>query len=151
MATVIREATADDYEALCELFDEVAALHRDHLPHFFRKPTRPVREQAYYQGLFLSEVNGNAVGFVHAVIRDAPALPIFIPRRYAVVDNLGVKSDFRGGGIGWRLMQRIHDWAIVKGASAIELNVHAFNRGAISFYRKLGYKTVSQRMTQSLD
>jgi ribosomal protein S18 acetylase RimI-like enzyme len=48
-------------------------------------------------------------------------------------------------------MQRIHDWAIVKGASAIELNVHAFNRGAISLYRKLGFETVSQRMSQSLD
>jgi diamine N-acetyltransferase len=159
METVIREATADDYEILCELFDEVDALHRDHLPHIFRKQTGPVREQAYYQGLitdenvglFLAEVNGSAVGFVHAVIRDAPALPIFVPRRYAVVDNLGVKSDFRCGGIGWKLMQRIHDWAIVKGASAIELNVHAFNWGAISFYRKLGYETVSQRMSQSLD
>jgi diamine N-acetyltransferase len=91
--------------------DEVDALHRAHLPHIFRKPTGAVQEQAYYQGLitdenvglFLAEVNGSVVGFVHAVIRDAPALPIFIPRRYAVVDNLGVKSDFRGGSIGRRL------------------------------------------------
>jgi ribosomal protein S18 acetylase RimI-like enzyme len=49
------------------------------------------------------------------------------------------------------LMQRIHEWAIAKGANAIELNVHAFNTGAISLYRKLGYEAVSQRMSQSLD
>jgi len=49
------------------------------------------------------------------------------------------------------LVQRIHAWAIAKGATPIELNVHAFNTGAIHFYRKLGYETVSQRMNQSLD
>ena len=141
------------------MFDEVDALHRDHLPHFFRKPTGPVREQAYYQGLItdenigllLAEVNGSAVGFVHGVVTDTPAIPILVPRRYAIIDSIGVTSGFRGGGIGRMLMERIHAWAVAKGASAIELNVHAFNSGAISFYRKLGYETVSQRMGRSLD
>jgi diamine N-acetyltransferase len=159
MEAIIREATADDYEVLCALFDEVDTLHRDHLPHIFRKPTGPVRERAYCQGLvmdenvglFVAEVNERAVGLVHGVFRDASALPIFVPRRYAIVDSLGVKSDLRGGGIGRMLMQRIHEWAIAKGANAIELNVHAFNTGAISLYRKLGYEAVSQRMSQSLD
>jgi ribosomal protein S18 acetylase RimI-like enzyme len=49
------------------------------------------------------------------------------------------------------LMHRIHEWAILKGAVAIELNVYGFNRGAISFYRKLGYDTVSQKMSKPLD
>ena len=39
----IREATTTDYEALCMLFDEGDALHREHLPHVFRKPEGPVR------------------------------------------------------------------------------------------------------------
>jgi len=155
---VIREAAADDYEVLCELFDEVDALHRDNLPQIFQKPTGPVREQEYYRGLitdenvglFVAEVNERAVGFVHAIMRDTPAIPILVPRRYAIVDSIGVKSDFRGGGIGRMLMHKIHEWAIVKGAIAIELNVHEFNRGAISFYRKLGYDTVSQRMSKLL-
>jgi ribosomal protein S18 acetylase RimI-like enzyme len=159
MEAIIREATADDYEVLCELFDGVDALHRDHLPHIFHKPTGPVREQAYYRGLitdenvglFLAEVNGSAVGFVHGIMWDTPAIPILVPRRYAIVDSIGVKSDFRGGGSGRMLIQQIHAWAIAKGATAIELNVHAFNTGAINFFRKLGYEAVSQRMSQSLD
>jgi ribosomal protein S18 acetylase RimI-like enzyme len=159
MEVLLRAATADDYEALCELFDEVDGLHRDHLPLIFQQPTGPVREQAYHQGLitdenvgmFLAEVNGSAVGFVHGVVRDTPAIPILVPRRYAIVDSIGVTSGFRGGGIGRMLMERIHAWAVAKGASAIELNVHAFNSGAISFYRKLGYEVASQRMSRSLD
>jgi GNAT superfamily N-acetyltransferase len=156
---VIREATADDYAVLCELFDEVDALHRDHLPQIFQKPAGPVWEQESYRGwltdedvgLFVAEVNKRAVGFVHAFMRDTPAIPILVPRRYAIVEGIGVKSDFRGGGIGRMLMHRIHEWARVKGAIAIELNVHEFNRGAISFYRKLGYDTVSEKMSKLLD
>jgi hypothetical protein len=73
----IRKATAEDYNALCELFDEVDALHRDNLPHIFQKPKGPVREQDYYWGLianenvglFVAEIGEKLVGFVHAVIR----------------------------------------------------------------------------------
>jgi shikimate dehydrogenase len=159
MEAVIREATAGDYEVLCGLFDEVDTLHRDHLPHIFRRPAGPTRERAYYAGLiadenvglFLAEVNRRAVGFVHGVIREAPAIPILIPRRYAVVDSIGVKADYRGRGIGRMLMHHIHAWAIAAGAGVIELNVHAFNTAAISFYRKLGYEVTSQRMSRSLD
>lgn len=159
MEAIIRAATAGDYAALCALFDEVDALHRDHLPHIFRKPAGPARERAYYAdliadenvGLFLAEVNQCAVGFVHGIIREAPAIPILVPRRYAVVDSIGVKADYRGRGIGRVLMQHIHAWAIAAGASAIELNVHAFNAGAIAFYRRLGYEVASQRMSRSLD
>lgn len=159
MEDVIREATSADYEVLCALFDEVDALHRDHLPQIFRQPPGPVRERAYYQGLladeavglFLAEVDGTAVGFVHGVIREAPAIPLLVPRRYAVVDSIGVKADYRGRGIGRMLMHRIHAWASAAGASAIELNVHAFNASAIAFYRRLGYEIASQRMSRSLD
>ncbi|MBN1137717.1 MAG: hypothetical protein JXM73_14110 [Anaerolineae bacterium] len=34
----IRQATAQDYEALCAIIDDVDSLHRDHLPHIFQKP-----------------------------------------------------------------------------------------------------------------
>lgn len=159
MADIIRAATADDYDAFCELCDEADALHRDHLTHIFRRPTGPVRERAYFQGLladenvglFLAEVDGAAVGFVHGVIREASALPMLVPRRYAVVDSIGVKRDYRGRGLGRMLMCHIHAWAIAAGAGAIELNVHAFNAGAIAFYRSLGYEVASQRMSRSLD
>ena len=41
MEISVGKATADDYIALCELYDELDALHRDHLPHLFQKPDRP--------------------------------------------------------------------------------------------------------------
>lgn len=159
MEVSIRRATACDYNALCGLFDEVDALHRDNLPHLFQKPKGPVREHDYYLeliadenvGLFVAEVGDKLVGFAHAVIRDTPAIPVFVPRRYAIVDSIGVKSEFQRHGIGQRLMDAIHEWAIANGATAIELNVYEFNKTAIAFYERLGYDTVSRRMSKVLN
>ncbi len=159
MEIYIRKATAKDYDILCELFDEVDALHRDNLAHLFQKPNGPVRERDYYEGLiadenvglFVAAVGEKPVGFVHAIIKDAPAIPIFVPRRYAIVDNIGVKPEFRNQGIGRLLMDTIHKWAITKGATSIELNVYEFNQTAIAFYQRLGYETYSRRMSRTLN
>jgi ribosomal protein S18 acetylase RimI-like enzyme len=154
----IRKATAEDYHALCELFDEVDALHRGILPRLFRKPDGPVREHDYYReliadenvGFFVAEVGGKLAGFVHSVIRDAPAIPILVSRRYAIVDSIGVASELQNQGIGRRLMDTVHEWAIAQGATAVELSVYEFNRTAIAFYRRLGYETLSRRMSREL-
>src|SRR5512143_3242200 len=147
MEISVRKATADDYSALCELFDDMDALHRDALPHIFQQPDGAAREKDYYFGLIadesvallVAEAGGNLVGFVHAMVRDAPAFPVFVPRRYAIVDGLVVRSAFQNRGIGKSLMDNMQLWAVAKGAASIELNVYEFNETAISFYESLGY------------
>lgn len=154
----IRKAIASDYDALCDLFDELDALHRDHLPHMFQKPPGPVRDRDYYLGLltdesvglFVAESGENILGFVHAVVREAPAIPLFVPRRYAVLIDLVVRSEYQEHGIGRMLADQVQAWAIAEGATSIELNVYEFNRNAISFYKGLGYQTLSQKMSKDL-
>ncbi len=48
-------------------------------------------------------------------------------------------------------METVHNWAVSKGATAIELMVFEFNQNAIAFYRDLGYDTLSRRMVKPLD
>jgi ribosomal protein S18 acetylase RimI-like enzyme len=155
----IRKATAEDYNPLCELFDEVDALHRGNLPHLFQEPNGPVREQDYYGGLiadenvglFIAGIGEKLVGFVHAILRDAPAIPVFVPRRYAIVESIGVKSGFQNHGLGRMLMNTAHEWAMTKGATSVELNVYEFNKTAIAFYQRLGYETLSRKMSKALN
>lgn len=159
MEISVRKATTGDYNALCELFNEGDALHRDHLPHIFQTPSGAVREQDYYLGLIadenvallVAEAGENLVGFVHAIVRDSPDLPVFVPRRYAIVDGIVVRSGFQNHGIGRILMDKMQEWAIAKGATSIELNVYEFNETAISFYERLGYQTVSRKMSKELN
>ena len=158
MQISLRKATVDDYNNLCELFDEIDSLHRNHLPHRFQKASGPAREHNYYSGLiadenvgfFVAEMGDELVGFGHVIVSDTPAFPIFVPRRYATVDSIVVKSGFRERGIGRALMDKMQEWAIVKGATSIELNVYEFNETAISFYEGLGYQTISRKMSKEL-
>jgi ribosomal protein S18 acetylase RimI-like enzyme len=154
----IRKAATNDYNPLCDLFDELDALHRNELPHIFQKPGGSVREQDYYSGLmadenvglFVAETGGKLAGFVHAIVRDTPAIPVFVHRRYAVVDSIVVRSGFQNHGVGRMLMDKMQEWAMTKGATSIELNVYEFNETAVSFYERLGYRTFSRRMSLEL-
>ena len=158
MKISVRKATINDYNILRELFDELDTFHRDNLPHLFQKTSGPVREQDYYSeliadkntSLFVAELGEKLVGFVHAIIRDTPVIPIFVPRRYTIIDSILVKSEFQNHGIGRKLINVVQEWAITKGATSIELNVYEFNKTAISFYEKLGYHPYSRKMSKKL-
>ena len=158
MELIIREATPFDDENLCRLFDEADKLHRDHLPERFQAPKGPARDKAFILGLladqtvavFVVERDGKLLGLVQAAVKDTPPLSIFVPRCYVVVNTLVVKEGFRQQGIGQKLMDKVHQWALSKGADEVELNVYEVNQGAIAFYRHLGYATMSQKMSKSL-
>ena len=154
----VRLATTNDYDNVCELYDEVDAFHRDNLPHIFQKPDGPAREKDYYLGLiadenvgfFVAEVDKKLVGFTHILLRDTPVFPILIHRHYAVIDGIVIKLEFQDRGLGRKLMEKATEWAITKGAEFIELNVYEFNQNAISFYERIGYQTSSRKMRKSL-
>ena len=158
MKIAVRKATVDEYNIFCDLIDDVDSLHRDNLPLIFKKPNGPVRELDYFLGLisdeniglFVAETEGIVVGFVHAILKDSPDIPIFVPRYFAVVDNIVVKPGFQNHGIGELLMDKMQEWSIAKGATSIELNVYEFNSNAISFYARCGYKTLSRKMNKKI-
>ena len=153
---IIRKATARDYDDLCLLINEIDELHRANVPHVFRESAGPVRDKDSVRGLladetaglFVAEAEGELVGFVHMVVRDTPDVAIFVPRRYAVVDTLVVRERSRRMGVGRALMERARNWATGSGASEIELNVYEFNEPAMAFYRSLGYRTLSRKMSR---
>jgi GNAT superfamily N-acetyltransferase len=155
---VIREARERDYEALCAINEEVDRMHREALPERFKAPEGPARERNYIDnairapdvGLFVAEIQGQLVGFVHAILKEVPLVPILVQRRYASVDNLVVRRAHRRRGVGRALMKRAEAWARAKGATSVELTVYAFNRPAQKFYHRLGYETVSHHVSTSL-
>ena len=159
MELIIREADVTDFADLCSLFDDGDVLHRENLPHIFQRSKTPLWDKKFIGnlisddnvGLFVAETEDQVVGLVYAIIQESPPVPIFVPRRYVMVDNLIVKESFRHTGIGRSLMERVHQWAGEKGLDTIELNVWEFNKPAIDFYHRLGYKTISRMMGKQLD
>ena len=154
----IRPAQADDYDDLCSLFDEVDALHRAGLPSVFQKPPGAVRDKEYLLGLLadqtvlllVAEIDQKLVGLAHAVIRENQPIPVFVPRRYAIIDSIIVHSAMHHHGIGRLLADKVDQWAKSQGAASIELNVYEFNQDALAFYETLGYSTLSRKMSKSI-
>lgn len=84
----------------------------------------------------VSEVDGDVIGFVH-VILDAD------PTWGALVDNLHVRHDHQGQGIGRRLMAEAAAFvAVERPESALHLWVLEQNEPAQRFYRRMNGRQV---------
>lgn len=96
--------------------------------------------------LFLAEAGDTAVGLIHISIDETADLPFFRSRCCAVVHSVIVREERRDQGIGQRLMDRAHEWAVDRGATRLELSVWTANQAAMSFYEELGYSAVLVRL-----
>jgi ribosomal protein S18 acetylase RimI-like enzyme len=81
------------------------------------------------RGAFVGRLDGRLAGFVITDRKD-PALP--------EIDWLIVHPDFHGGGIAGALMRAAYDW--IGPGLPIKLGVIHFNRRAIGFYEKHGFR-----------
>jgi GNAT superfamily N-acetyltransferase len=99
----------------------------------------------------VAEREEEIVGFLWGLVRQAPDTPMHVPRRWLLVDMLGVAESHRGQGIGRALMEQAHDWARGQGINEVELTVWEFNRGAIAFYEELGYTAIVRRLWKELE
>ncbi len=57
-------------------------------------------------------------------------------------DNVVIHPDYRGTGIGERMMQWIYDYARSKGCVASELNCYVSNTGGQKFWINEGYQII---------
>jgi shikimate dehydrogenase len=154
----IRQATLDDYDPMSEVLAEVDALHREALPHVYRDPGGPARSREYIASIIEDENAAllvaarpdQVIGLIHVLIRETRDIPILVPRRYAVIENIVVAEDSRRAGVGRALMEAAHRWAQKQGVDQIELGVWEFNQGALAFYEKLDYRTSIRRMCHHL-
>lgn len=71
---------------------------------------------------------------------------LFRPCKVIELDNLVVRADWRGRGIGERLLVETQRWSREQGASHVEVGVHAFNRGARRFYERYGFTRSKDRL-----
>ena len=154
----IRPAALGEQDALCGLFAELDRLHRTARPDFFRCTDGPARPPAIIADLIagprsailVAESAGRLDGLVTVMLQGIAGLPILVPRRVALIDNLIVRADRRRQGIGRRLLDRAERWADAQGAQAVEIVVHEFNLEARFFYDALGYRTSTRRVHRPL-
>jgi GNAT superfamily N-acetyltransferase len=157
----VRPATVADYEQTLPLFEELDALHRQHVPWMFCEPRSPARTVLDFEQLCTSEestvlVAGSTepqrqlLGLAVAFLRRMPDLPIIVPQQYVLLDGLVVAASSQRLGIGERLVVAVEAWAHAKGARWVQLEVHAFNTAAEQFYGGHGYLPFTRKLQKPL-
>ncbi len=154
----IRTAQIRDIDGIFEVLAEADQLHRDAHPEIFRPGGFDASIKKFYRAcimdpaaeIFIAEQQTKIVGAILISLQHSPKAPALLPRKFGVIENIAVHPSLRETGIGQALMKRAQQWAAALGASSIELTVWAFNQGAMSFYEKIGYKTIHHKMRKDL-
>lgn len=89
-------------------------------------------EKAYPQFVAVS-LNEGVVGWCDAMPKTRPIYA------HTAILGMGLLPEFRGRGIGSRLMRSTLDSAAAKGLHRIELTVREANLNAIALYKKFGF------------
>jgi GNAT superfamily N-acetyltransferase len=150
----VRTAGLGDYEALIVLFDALDELHRRERPDFFRPFDGPARARGQFERwlaepgstVLVAERGTDLVGLAVLLTRPPSPFAGAVPRKVVELDNIVVRADQRGWGVGRRLLAACVRWARGRGATHVEVTVHAFNRDARRFYEKFGFAPSVDRL-----
>lgn len=151
--TTVRKATLVDVERIQHMLDQIDRYHAELLPTVFHAVGRArpddlietlIREET--SECFLASVGDEVVGFLDVREQRTPDFPLFIPKRFALIDNMVVAQPYRGCGIGQLLMKGAKAWARRRGLDRIQLTVWSTNESAIRFYQAQGFQTIVERM-----
>ncbi|NJN85251.1 MAG: GNAT family N-acetyltransferase [Leptolyngbyaceae cyanobacterium SL_7_1] len=97
--------------------------------------------EAPLSSVLLVEISGDIIGFAtyHSIYST------FLAKPGLWLDDLFLKPQFRGQGIGTQLMQRLCEIAIETGCERIDWTVAVGNNLGIQFYEKIG-ATIQQEV-----
>ena len=136
-------AAADDLPQLADLLAELVELESDFRPQRDKqlRGLRMILDDPALGKLFVLRVGGIVAGMANALITISTAEG----GRVLLLEDVIVGKEYRGGGLGRRLVEHVLEWAREQGMTRITLLADRDNRAALDFYRKLGF--ASSHMT----
>jgi ribosomal protein S18 acetylase RimI-like enzyme len=150
----IRSVEPKDYEAYCALAVEADELHSENAPRYY-KSSHPPRPREYFsallndpnRGVFVAEIDGEAVGYINLESKTDPDLPVLVPMRWTNISEVVVGRKHQRKGVGHALIEKGKEGASRQGSQDLRLSVADFNEGAKAFYQQEGFKAKIQTLT----
>jgi GNAT superfamily N-acetyltransferase len=146
---VIRPANERDCQAISVLIRELAAYERleDQVKATAADLARNLFGPRPYAEALIAEVGGNAVGFAlyfhtFSTFRGQPGF---------YLEDLFVRPEHRGHGIGKGLLAGLARIALDRGCGRVEWAVLDWNEPSIGFYRSLGARPMDDWTVYRLD
>ena len=128
----IRTASTSDYESLIQLFQEFALFIR--VPEKMNNSVAQLMdEKDYFHALVVENDQGTIIGFVSYFY----AYYTWTGKSL-YMDDLYVKPNYRGQGIGTALLQKLIDLGKKEKCKKLKWQVTNWNHKAQEFYKKMG-------------
>lgn len=135
-AIEIRPARPDDVELIFSLISELAEYERapDRVNGTPALLTSALFGEQPLAEALIAEVDGEAVGFAvfHGTFSTWECRP------GVWLEDIYVRPEHRGGGVGHALFARVAAVAVARGCSRLDWTVLDWNEPALGFYEKLG-------------
>ena len=136
MPLTIRPATPADVPVVLQFIRDLAEYERR--PHEVVATEELVHDSLFGAGpaaeVLLAEEGGEAVGFALFFHNYST----FLARRGLYLEDLFVRPEHRGRGVGRALLARLAAQALERGCGRFEWSVLDWNEPALEFYRSLG-------------
>ncbi len=130
-------ANLDDVASLAGLLDILFTQEADFAASRSKqeRALRLIVENPGTGAIFIARNGGAPVGMVSLLftVSTAEGGPA------CWLEDMVLHPDWRGGGLGTRLLQYAIDWARARGFTRISLLTDQTNEGAIRFYRRQGF------------
>ena len=94
--------------------------------------------------LVVAEVDGEVAGFVHGQLVGAP--PPMQDRITGSITDVSVGFNYRGKGVGKKMMTPVLEWFTARGAAEVTLLAALKNDCAVGFYERLGFEKYTVTM-----
>jgi predicted N-acetyltransferase YhbS len=110
MSMNIRKATPQDAKMLSDLCRDVQTLHAEQHADSFKPPQSADFASAFFEKMlvdetvhiFIAEKNGEALGYILCKLIEREETAFTFAMRYLLVDQISVRTEARGGGVGAR-------------------------------------------------
>lgn len=149
MSLIIRPATADDLPCIASFIRELADYEK--LAHAVRFDEAELAKNLFgprpYAEVVIGEVDGNASGFALFFHN----FSTFEGKAGIHLEDLYVRPEARGHGLGAALLQHLAALAVERGCARLEWNVLDWNEPALGFYKSLGALPMSDWIGMRLD
>ena len=130
----IVRATIDQVKNAAILFDEYRQFYGERSDLKSAKAFLKLRLSLYESVLFLAEQDENIIGFIQLY----PTFSSISMQRAFILNDLYVKKDARGTGVGRALVEKVFHYCQEQHASYVTLQTAPDNVNARRLYEKLG-------------
>ena len=132
---------------------EVQNLHVGFEPEIFKLPDREEIKRFFSAALqdknreiFICCDEQQPVGIISIQIGGHEGHAFCYAQKWIYIDQIGVTKEFRGKGVGKKLIEAAKDYAKNHNINRIILNVWSVNENAKLFFRRQGFATCIERM-----